>query len=361
MNRYSAFLWLTMTAAGVGGCGRASHAKEEAPHFLVTSPLRKDTELAKEFVAQIRAIQHIEVRALEKGYLQGVFVDEGQQVAAGTKLFQLMPMIYQAEVQKAQAEAKLSEIELKNTKLLADKNVVSANELSLMDAKLGKAKAEVALASSHKSLTDMRAPFNGIVGRFRVRKGSLVTEGDLLTTLSDNSTVWVYFNVSESEYLKIKTQKDDDTKAVVKLIMANGQPFEHPGKIETTEADFNNETGNIAFRANFPNPTGLLRHGETGKVVMTVPMKGALLIPQKATFNVLDKKYVFVVDNKNTVHARPITVSAELPNLFVVGEGLGEQDKILVDGLRRVKDGETIGVDFKPPSDVLTHLDVAAE
>ena len=358
MHRVSTLLVLL---ASLAGCHREHRATEEEAKYLVTSPLRRDTEMTKDYVAQIRAIQHIELRALEKGYLQNVYIDEGQQVKATTKMFQIMPLIYQAEVQKAQAEAAMNEIELNNTKVLAEKNVVSANELSLVNAKLNKAKAEVALASTHKSLTQISAPFDGIVGRFHVRLGSLVAGGDLLTTLSDNSTVWVYFNVSESEYLKFKSQNPDEKDTPVKLVMADGRTFDQPGKVETIEADFNSETGNLAFRATFPNPKGLLRHGETGKILMTTQLKNAMLIPQKATFNVLDKKFVFVVDDKNVVHSRPITVSAELPNVFVVESGLDEKDRVLCDGIRKVRDGSTVGVDFKSPNDVLAHLDVPAE
>jgi membrane fusion protein (multidrug efflux system) len=143
--------------------------------------------------------------------------------------------------------------------------------------------------------------------------------------------------------------------------MANGEVFSEPGKVETIEADFNNETGNLAFRATFLNPKGLLRHGETGKILMEVPMKNALLIPQKATFDVLDKKFVFVIDEQNVVHSRPITISAQMPQLFVVASGLDEHDKILVEGLRKVRDGAKIEVDYKEPSDVFAHLEVSAE
>lgn len=352
---------LLLAASAPIGCTPEKHAQaQEEAKFLVTSPLRTNSEMTKDYVAQIRAIQHIELRALEKGYLQKVLVDEGQQVTAGKSMFQIMPRVYQAEVQKAQAEAALSEIELKNTKILADKNVVSSNELSLMNAKLNKAKAEVALAATHKSLTEIQAPFDGIVGRFHVRLGSLVAEGDLLTTLSDNRSVWVYFNVSEVEYLQYKAHAQDKN-APVKLVMADGQVFDQPGKVETIEADFNNGTGNLAFRATFPNPNGLLRHGETGKVLMTVPLKNVLLIPQKATFDVLDKKFVYVVDEKHVVRSRPITISAELPNVYVVASGLDEKDKFIVEGLRKVKDGDSVSADYKQPADVLGHLDVPAE
>jgi len=354
-------LFVLIATSLLWGCHQKPHAHEETRKFLVTTPLRKSTELTSEYVAQVRAIQHIELRALERGYIQGVFVDEGQQIKSGTRMFQILPLIYQAEVQKAQAEAELTGIELKNTKLLADKNVVSPNELALANAKFNKAQAELSLATTHRGLTEIRAPFEGIMGRFSVRLGSLVDEGDLLTTLSDNRSVWVYFNVTEAEYLQYKSQTQPEEVPTVRLMMANGAVFGQPGKVQTIEADFNNETGNIAFRATFPNPDGLLRHGETGKVLMTVPLPDALLIPQKATFEVLDKRFVYVVDEKNVIHSKPITVKAEMPQLFAVGSGLTEKDRVLVEGLRRVHDGSTIDVDFKPPTEVIAHLEVPAE
>jgi len=205
------------------------------------------------------------------------------------------------------------------------------------------------------------APFDGLVGRCQARTGSLVGEGDQLTTLSDTSTVWVYFNVSEAEYLDYTAKPKGAAAPPVKLVMANGKVFDQPGKVEAIEADFNNETGNLAFRATFPNPDGLLRHGATGKVQMSVPLENALLIPQKAAFDVLDRKFVFVVDAKNVVHQRPITVAAELPHVYVVSGGLAPEDKILLDGLRKVTDGTEIKVDYKAPADVFGHLEVPVE
>ncbi len=341
------------------GCQREGHHEEaEKGKFLVTNPLRKDTEITREYVSQIRAIQHIELRAQERGYLQGIYVDEGQLVKRGQKMFQIMPLLYQAELAKAEAEAEFAQIEFQNTKVLADGSVVSPNELALSRAKLNKAQAELALAKVHRDLTEIKAPFSGIMGRFQVRLGSLVDEGELLTTMSDNSTIWVYFNVTESEYLDYKARSPKDSPLAVKLLLANGLPFAHTGKVETIEADFNNATGNIAFRAAFANPDGLLRHGETGKIQMTVPVRDALLIPQKATFEILDKKYVFVVDDHDTVRAREISVANEIPHLYVVDSGLSEHDRILIDGLRKVRDGTEIAVEFQKAADVLASLEL---
>jgi len=329
--------------------------------LLVTTPLSMDTLTTKEYVCQIRSIQHIEIRALEKGYLQKIYVDEGQFVHKGQTMFQIMPMMYKAELQKAEAEANFALIEYRNTKSLADSNVVSKNELALAKAKLDKARAEMSMAKVHLGFTEIKAPFDGIMDRFQVRLGSLVDEGDLLTTLSDNSKMWVYFNVPEAEYLDYKRHENESSMKQVKLIMANNEEFEYPGVVETIEADFNNETGNIAFRATFPSPKGLLRHGETGNILMTVPVRKALLIPQKATFEVLEKKYVFVVDKDNVVHSREIVIGAEMPDLYILKKGLKPGDKILLEGIRKVRDNDKIKYNMADPKKVIKGLKVYSE
>lgn len=335
--------------------------EEEHTHYLVTSPLQRDTLVTKEYVSQIKSINHIELRALERGYLQKIYVDEGQAVKKGQLMFQIMPLVYQAETQKAQAEANFAEIEYKNTKSLADSNVVSKNELALAKAKYDKAKAELRLAQTHLGFTEIRAPFDGIMDHFQVRLGSLVDEGDLLTTLSDNSQMWVYFNVPEAEYLNYKANEKNNEPLKVELEMANQQLFDHPGIVKTIEADFNNETGNIAFRATFPNPKRLLRHGETGNVQIKEELKNALMIPQKATFEVLDKKYVYIIDKDNVIRSREITISAELPHIFVVSGGLKKDDKILLEGLRQVHENDKIQYKFMQPDSVISHLNLYAE
>jgi membrane fusion protein (multidrug efflux system) len=337
------------------------HQEEESSKLLVTSPVKMDTSINKSYVCQIRSIQHIELRALEKGYLQKIFVDEGQSVKSGQLLFQIMPTLYEAELRKAQAEADFAEIEYKNTESLANRNVVAPNELAMAKAKLEKAKAELALAQVHLQFTQIRAPFDGMIDRFHVRVGSLLDEGELLTELSDNSKMWVYFNVPEAEYLEYESNVKAKEQTKVSLALANSKMFGYAGVIETIEADFNNETGNIAFRATFPNPKLLLRHGETGNIMLEVPLKDALLIPQKATFEILDKKYVFVIDEHNVVKSRQIDVAAEMPHLYAVEAGLAENDKILLEGLRLVRENDKIDYDLVKPQTALAQLDLYAE
>ena len=340
---------------------KGEEKKESETEFLVTSPVKMDTTITEDYVSQISSIRHIELRAQERGYLQKIFVDEGQYVKKGQLLFQIMPNLYEAELQSAKAEASFAEVEYQNTKSLSDKNIVSPNELAMAKAKFDKAKAEVALAQVHLQFTEIRAPFDGIIDRFHVRPGSLVEEGELLTNLSDNSKMWVYYNVPEAEYLDYKTNAKKDSAVKVNLLMANNKLFKYPGVVETIEADFNNETGNIPFRATFPNPDGLLRHGETGNIQMSVPLNGALIIPQKATFEVLDKKYVYVVDKNNVLRSREITIGAEMPHIYAVKGGLAENDKILLEGLRLVREKDKIHYRFLEPTAVMAQLDLYAE
>lgn len=151
-------------------CGHQEHAEEEHTKFIVTTPIRKDTLVYNPYVCQIHAYQHIEVRAIEQGYLQEIYVDEGQHVKKGQLMFQIMPTLYKADVQKAQAEVSFAEIEYQNTKNLNDSNIVSNNELAMSRAKLSEAQAELAIAQAHLGFTEIRAPFDGIMDRSRWRK-----------------------------------------------------------------------------------------------------------------------------------------------------------------------------------------------
>jgi membrane fusion protein (multidrug efflux system) len=179
--------------------------------------------------------------------------------------------------------------------------------------------------------------------------------------LSDNSEMWVYFNVPEAEYLNYKSHNAGSTTQKVFLLMANNEMFPYPGIVKTIEADFNNETGNIAFRATFPNPGGLLRHGETGDIKMTAPFKNVLIIPQKATFEVLEKRYVFVVGKDNKVQQREIGIASELPDIYIVKSGLAADEKIILEGIRKVSDGDKIIYTYEDPKKVIHHLSVYVE
>ncbi len=182
-------------------------------------------------------------------------------------------------------------------------------------------------------------------------------EGELLTTLSDNSQMWVYFNLTEPEYLQWARQPADERPDHVTLVLADGAPHNHEGIITAVESDFDNETGNIAFRATVPNPDGILRHGETGKLQLVTPLKDALIIPQKATFEVLDKSFVFAVDPDGIVHQREVHIAHQLPHVYVVDKGIVDGDVILLEGLRKVREGDHVDIELQDSQEVVASLD----
>jgi membrane fusion protein (multidrug efflux system) len=271
---------------------------------VLTNPKAMDVTVTQRYVCQIHAQRHINVRALEVGYLEEILVKEGQAVKKGDLMFKIKPTRNGAK----------------------------------LDAKFA----------------NVIAPFDGIIDRLHEQLGSLVKEGDILTTLSDNSVMRVYFEVPEKQYLEYMANRQQHEGDTIELVLANGNKFPQSGKIGTIEANFNNETGNIAFRADFPNPNGLLRHGQTGTVLIHRKVHhDAIVIPQRATFEILDKRYVYVVGKDDVVHQREIVIQHEMDDIFVINKGVGVSDRIVLEGIRQVRDGEKVKCEFRPLEEVI--------
>lgn len=355
------FIYSTLVILFLTGCQSPHESKEIENTYQVSKPLVKDMKLNDEYVCQIRAIQHIELRSLEKGYLQKKYIDEGQFVRKGQMLFQIKPNIYKADVDKSQAEVDLAKIELQNNNALVAKDIISKTESAMSAAKLAKSEAELEMSEAHLGFTEVRAPFNGLVGKFGdIRTGSLLDEGDLLTTLSDNHKMWVYFNVPEARYLNYMKNKRKNISQAVQLKMANQEVYPEAGKIETIESDFSNTSGNIAFRAGFNNPHLLLRHGETGNILWPKVIKNAIIIPQKSTFEVLDKKFILVVDKKGVLHEREIEVAEEAPHIFILKSGISPNEMYLIEGQNKLSRGDKIKYKILDPQTVIKNLDLYA-
>lgn len=338
-------LLVVLALIGFIACKTKKEEKMSIGQFLVTKPLQVDTSFTKEYVAEIQSLQNVEIRAKVKGFIESINVDEGQHVKAGQLLFTIRPREYEAELLKAKAEVKKAEVEAQNAKALADKNIISKSELTMAQAKLDGAKAEEELAALYVNYTKIKAPYDGIIDRIKFKTGSLIDEGTLLTTISNNKDVYAYFNVSEAEYLDYAA-KNQNKKNNTSLILANGQVHQYKGVIETIEGEFDKNTGSIAFRAKFPNPHFLLKHGETGNVQLRIDLTNAIIIPQKSTFELQDKLYVFVVGKDNKVASRLITVKQKLPNVYVIENGLTKEDTIIYEGIQNAKDDQIIQTKF---------------
>jgi membrane fusion protein (multidrug efflux system) len=364
-------IMLAMTALSLPACN--SHREEhhqEAHTILATYPQSREVTLTQQYVCQIHSQRHIRVRALEMGYLEAITVKEGQQVKEGDLLFKVIPILYQKKADAENAEAKLAELEYKYTKKLHEDGVVSENEVLLLKAKMNRAQAKAELATAELGFATVKAPFDGIIDRLHHQQGALVEEGEVLTTMSDNSVMWVYFNVPEKRYLEYMTNLKQNQDLKIELLLANGNKFDELGKMVwdgtswkagAIEADFNNETGNIPFRADFVNPNRLLRHGQTGTVYISRVAKDAVVIPQRATFEVLAKRYVYVIDGDNVAHQREIIIDNELEDIFVIKDGLKVDEKIVLEGIRQIRDGDKVEYEDRKPEDVVANLKYHAE
>jgi membrane fusion protein (multidrug efflux system) len=330
---------------------------QEVKEFPVIEVVASDTILHRDYVADIKAIQNVELRARVQGFLEKVNVDEGQEVKKGQILFKTNEQEYKAELAKAKAnlesakaEAKVIEFEVERLKIMVDNNVISASELNLTQAKydavlakIEEAKSAMDNAAVQLSYTNIRAPFDGIIDRIPLKTGSLVDQGSLFTTVSNISSVHVYFNVSEKEYLEYIKSKDETTENnVVQLVLADGAPYPYEGIIETMQGEFNANTGSIAFRALFPNPSKILKHGATGKIILTNKIRNAIIIPQKAVFEIQDRSFVYIVKADNQVEMRSIIPRARFSHYYIVESGLEEGERLVFEGIQNVKDGMTI-------------------
>jgi membrane fusion protein (multidrug efflux system) len=340
----------------ITACSSEQERKVKQEQFPVTSPIVIDTDYNSDYVSDIHAIKNVEIRARVKGYIDKIYVDEGKSVRHGQVLFSISNQEYKEEILKAKAmlksaiaEAKAAELNLQNVKLLVEKNVVSKTEMEMAKSKLDALNAKIEEAQSHEtsaklklSFTEIKAPFDGIVDRIPNKIGSLIDEGTLLTTISDNKEVFAYFNVSEREYLDFAKIIKESAKSEVSLILANNELHKYKGNIETIEGEFDKNTGSIAFRARFANPEQLLKHGSSGKVRIKNKVNNALVIPQKSSFEIQDKIYVYVLTNDNKVQSRNIIPKLRIPHLYVIESGVNTGDRIIYEGIQNVKDGMKI-------------------
>ncbi|MBD2704205.1 efflux RND transporter periplasmic adaptor subunit [Spirosoma sp. BT702] len=342
------------------GCSGTETKTEETEKLKlpVVKLSRKSTTLQREYVTTMEAVRNVEIRARVSGFLDKIYVDEGQPVHKGQLLFTLNPAEYRVNLDKAQAAlrsaiagAKTAEVEVDRVKLLVDKKIISPSELDLAKAKLDAARALIQEAESAQSTASLRlahasirAPFDGIINRIPYKIGSLIEEGALLTEVSDLHEVFAYFDVSEKEYLGfLKRHPELVGKGgqEVEMMLADETTYPHKGRIETMESVFE-ESGTIAFRARFPNPQKVLKHGSSGKVRLPNIVSDALLVPQKAVFEVQDKNYVYVVDKANKVKSRSFVPQARVGLNYIVRSGLEPGDRVVYEGIQNVRDGDEI-------------------
>jgi len=352
------YLMAIITPFILVSCGSNSSDENQIEAFSVSNPTQKDTSFNKEFIADIQAIKNIEIRSRISGFIDKIHVDEGAFVNEGQLLFSVSAQEFMDELQQtkaqlksAQAELKSIQVELKNTKNLFAKNIVSKSEVEIVESKVDAAeakcdelKAAVATAQLNVSFTQIKAPFSGFVNRIPTKIGSMIEAGTVLTTLSDNNEVFAYFKVSELEYLNFVKNDILKNQEGIELILADNSTHNELGKIETMDGEIEKSTGNISFRARFKNPKKILKHGSSGKINIQFDLKNAVLIPMSSTFEVQENFYVYVVNSDNKLKMRRIFPSVSLGSFYVIEKGMSKNDRVLLEGIQLVKEGQEIKV-----------------
>lgn len=322
----------------------------------------------KDYLGTIEGKVNVEIRPQVEGILEEIYVDEGAFVKEGQKLFKINPQPYQEELNNALANENVEKAKLENAKLevdrlrpLVENDVISdvrlraaKSDYDVAKASLAQASAAVASARINMEFTAIKASVSGFIGRIPKRIGNLVGKSDPLTELSDISEVYVYFAMSESDFLYFRkkygkrdssaAEPADTTRLIphVSLIMADGTVYPQKGVVDVINGQVNRTTGAISLRATFPNEDHVLRSGNTGTLKMAEHEPGVLTVPQVATTELQDKVFVYTLSADNKVKQQAIEVAGKSGNQYIVKQGIKTGDRIVLSGLDKLSDGMEI-------------------
>lgn len=325
-----------------------------------------NTTLFSDYPATIQGQQNIEIRPKIDGYIDAIYVDEGAIVSKGQVLFRISAPQYEQEVRTAQANIKIAEADVQAAQMevskvspLVEKNIISKYELESRQyilqskqAALAQAQARLVNAKTNLGYTAIASPVNGVVGAIPFKIGSLVSSNmaQPLTIVSDIKNIYAYFSINEKQALQFMrntpgaTPKDRlSNMPPVTLLLADGTEFPQKGKLEQGSGIVSTETGSFSIRANFPNKNNMIRSGNTGIVRIPQNIDSVLIIPQKATYELQGKHFVYVLESTGTVRSTEISIMENNDGSnYVVQSGLHEGEKIIIEGVATLKNGTTI-------------------
>lgn len=349
-------------------CIIASSCKEQPAmtannEYKVLQVSTANKSLSSAYSATIRGRQDIDIYPQVSGFITRLCVEEGQEVKKGQLLFIIDQVPYQAALQTATANVEAAQAALNTAKLTFDskkelhaQNVVSAFDLQTAEnswlsakAQLAQMKAQELNARNNLSYTEVKSPSNGVVGTLPYRVGALVSANlpQPLTTVSDNSNMYVYFSMTENQLLALTRRYGSKAKALaempaIELQLNDKSSYPEKGKIETISGVIDRNTGTVSLRAVFPNKEGLLYSGSSGNVIIPTERENCLVIPQAATYEIQDKVYAFkVVDGKATSTQIKVT-RVNGGKEYIVEEGLAPGDVIVAEGVGLLREGTPI-------------------
>ena len=360
---FVAALAATATLTSCGGSKKGGMPNFADDEYAVSTIATSSAAMQTTYPATIKGIQDVEVRPKVSGFITKVCVHEGQTVSAGQVLFTIDSETYQAAVRSAQAavntakaQANTAKLTYENNKKLFDSHVIGQYELSTAEnsyatARASVAQAEASLASAKEQLAwcSVKSPAAGVIGSLPYKVGALVSaSGSALTTVSDNSTMEVFFSISESQILNLSKTNGSMQAAIasfpaVKLQLADGTIYNHPGKVVKMSGVIDATTGSVSLIAHFANPEKLLKSGGAGQIVVPNDNNSAIVIPQEACSQVQDKIFVYLVGKDNKVKYTEIKVDPQDDGInYIVTSGLNVGDRIVVKGITKLTDGAQI-------------------
>lgn len=356
-----AALGLSVLTACGGGQGGMKMGDNQ---FAVEAVKATSSNQSEQYPATIKGLQDIEVRPQVSGLIVKLCVDEGATVRKGQALFQIDPTQYKAAYDQAAASVKSAKANLetitateRNKKMLHDQKIISDFEYqtavnNLLTAKANLAQAEAAYTAAKQNLDfcTVKSPSDGVIGTFPYRIGALVSPSisEPLTTVSEIGDMYVYFSMTEKQLLDLTRaggtlEEQLEKMPAVKLQLADGTMYDAEGKIDAVSGVIDQTTGSVSMRAIFPNKQNILRSGGMANVIFPYTMDNIILIPQTATQEIQDKKFVYVLQSDSTLKHTEIQISNlnDGKNYIVTG-GLKEGDKIVVEGVQTLQDGQKI-------------------
>ncbi len=368
MNRFTIKpSWLLLSLILAAGCGQGNQNQDysSGPAEVPMDVVKEDTaNISTEYSASIEGIANVEIRPQVSGYLDKIYVDEGDYVRAGQPLFSIEDRIFEqqlrnskAALSSAQANLVTAKINLDRKRELVESKMVSEFQLQEAEATYNASKGVVEQAASavesaqiNLSFSTINAPVSGYVGRFNSRLGSLLSPSDPqpITIVSDISNVYAYFSMSENDFVDfqdkyIGNQGDKFINTPpVELVISNGSKYAHQGKIDAIDGQFNKSTGSIALRAKFRNPDFKLRSGNTGKIVINQKFDNVVVIPIASTMALQDKLFIFSVDKEGKSVQLPIEVSGKSGDKYIVSAGIKPGDSYIVAGFERLQPGTAV-------------------
>ena len=349
------------------GCGgdKKSEMKVGDDEYAVITVETSSTEINTAYPATMQGADVIEIRPKGVGHITKICVEEGATVHKGQVLFMIDDVQYRAAVNRTQAAVNVAQtalntqrLNLQNMKALHDKNIISdydyqlaQNNVASAEAQLQQSQAALQSARDELGFCTIKSPADGVIGTINYRVGSLVSSSSMqvLTTLANTSVMYVYFSMTEKQLLTLTREASGNTNAIknalpnVTLKLSDGSIYNGTGKINAVSGLVDASTGAVQVRADFANPQGMLRSGGAATILMPTSVTDAIVVPQKACYKIQEKTFCYVVDEKNKIHNTEIEVMPQEDGTnFIVTSGLKAGDRLMVEGLNKVKDGQEI-------------------